>query len=267
MASAKAAAHGRPVEAAGRAGLVAKGVSFALVGVLALDVAFGGDGSTPDRQGALRAIAGDGIGQVALVALAIGFAGYAIWRLAQAIFDRGNEGDDPPGLAKRALQLGKALLYAGLAATAVSILVDAGGGSGNEEDKWTARVLDLPAGRWLVAAGGLIVLGVGAYNGWRALSGGFQKKLETWEMSDAERPLVRIVGFVGHGARMVVFALIGLFLVKAAWDERAREAVGLDGALQQVAQQSYGRLLLGLLAAGVFVYGLFCLVEARYRRV
>jgi hypothetical protein len=267
VASPRAAAHGRTVEAAGRAGLVAKGVSFALVGVLALQVVLDDGGSTEDRQGALRRIAEGGIGRAALVALAIGFAGYAIWRLAQAFFDRANEGDDPPGLAKRALQLGKAALYVGLSATAVSILADAGGSSGNEEDKWTARLLDLPAGRWLVAAAGLVVLGAGAYNGWRALSGGFQKHLETWEMSDPERPLVRVVGFVGHAARMLVFGLIGLFLVKAAWDERAREAVGLDGALSHVAHQSFGRLLLGLLAVGLFAYGLFCFVEARYRRV
>src|SRR5215218_1278749 len=267
MASAKAAAHGRSVEAAGRAGLVAKGISFALVGVLALQVALEGGGSTEDRQGALRTIASGGLGRAALVALAIGFAGYAIWRLAQAFFDRANEGDDPPGLAKRALALGKAAVYASLSATAVSILVDAGGSGGKEEDKWTARVLDLPAGRWLVGIAGLVVIGVGVFNGWRAFSGGFEKHLETWEMSSAERPLVRAVGFVGHGARMLVFGLIGLFLVKAARDERAREAVGLDGALQQVAQQTYGRLLLGLLAAGVFVYGIFCLVEARYRHV
>src|SRR5215213_5582919 len=154
MGSGKAVARGRPVEAAGRAGLIAKGISFALVGVLAIDVALDGGGSTPDRQGALRRIAEGGIGRAALVALAIGFAGYAIWRLAQAFFDRANEGDDPPGLAKRALQLGKAVLYVGLSATAVSIIADAGGSSGDEEDKWTARLLDLPAGRWLVAAAG-----------------------------------------------------------------------------------------------------------------
>lgn len=267
MTSPKTVARGRWVERAGRVGLIAKGISFALVGVLALDVAFDGGGSTPDRQGALRRIAEGGIGRAALIALAIGFAGYAAWRLAQALFDRGGEGDDPPGLAKRALAFGMAAIYVALTATAVSILADAGGASGNEEDKWTARVLDLPAGRWLVAAAGLVILGVGLFNGWRAFTGGFEKHLETWEISDAERPLVLTVGFLGHAARMLVFGLIGLFLVKAALDERARETVGFDGALQHVAQQSYGRLLLGLLAAGVFAYGLFCFVEARYRRV
>jgi hypothetical protein len=268
VTSAKAVAQGKPVEAAGRAGLVAKGISFGLVGVLAIRVALdGGDGRTPDRQGALRAIAGDGLGQVVLVLLAIGFAGYAVWRLAEAVFDREREGDDASGLAKRAGAAGKALLYAGLCATAVAILVDAGGRGGSEEDKWTQRVLDLPAGRLLVGLVGLGVIGAGLFNGWRAFTGGFEKDLETWEMSDKERHVVRIVGFVGHAARLVVFTLIGLFLIKAAWHERPGEAIGLDGALQEVAQRTYGQALLGLLAAGLLAYGLFCLVQARYRKV
>jgi hypothetical protein len=268
MTSARAVARGRPVEAAGRAGLVAKGISFGLVGVLAANVALReGGGSTPDRQGALREIAGDGVGRIVLILLAIGFAGYALWRAAEAFFDRGNKGEDAPGLAKRVLSLGKALLYAALSATAVAILADAGGRTGTHEDKWTARVLDLPAGRWLVAGVGLAVLCAAVFNGWRASTGGFEKDLDTWEMSEAERPVVRIVGFVGHAARMVVFGLIGLFLVKAAREERAREAIGLDGALQEVAKQSYGQVLLAVVAGGLFAYGLFCLVQARYRRV
>jgi hypothetical protein len=268
VTSAKAVAHGKPIEAAGRAGLVAKGVSFGLVGVLAARVAVeGGQGRTPDRQGALREIAGDGIGRVTLVLLAIGFAGYALWRLAEAVFDRGGDGDDPPGLAKRAAAVAKAAIYAGLCATTIAILLDAGGSGGNSEDKWTQRLLDLPAGRLIVGAAGLGVIGAGLFNGYRALSGGFQKDMETYEMSAKEQPVVRIVGFVGHVARMVVFVLIGLFLLKAAWHERPNEAIGLDGALQQVAEQTYGRLLLGLVAVGVVAYGLFCLVQARYRKV
>jgi hypothetical protein len=268
VGSAKAAARGRPVEAAGRVGLAAKGMSFGLVGVLAVRVAInGGRGSTPDRQGALREIAHDPFGKLVIGALAVGFACYALWRLADAIWDRRDEGEDPSGLAKRAASLGKAALYGALCATAVAILVDAGSSSGNQEDNWTARVLDLPAGRVLVGAVGLCVIGAGLFNGWRALTGGFEKDLETWEMSDAFRPVVRVIGFAGHVARMVVFTLIGLFLLRAGWHRQPKEAIGLDGALQQVAHQSYGRILLAVLAGGLFAYGLFCLVQARYREV
>lgn len=268
MTSAKAAARGRPVEAAGRVGLAAKGVSFALVGILAIRVAIdGGRGSTPDREGALRHIAHDTFGKSVIGALAVGFAGYAVWRLADALLDRRGEGGDAPALAKRGAALAKAALYGGLCATSVAILVDASSTSGNNEDNFTAHLLDLPAGRFLVGLAGLCVIGAGLFNGWRALTGKFQKDLETWEMSDTGRPIVRFVGFVGHLARMIVFGLIGLFLLRAALHEQPKEAIGLDGALQSVAKQTYGTLLLGVLAAGVFTYGLFCFVQARYRRV
>ena len=46
-----------------------------------------------------------------------------------------------------------------------------------------------------------------------------------------------------------------------------QEAIGLDRALAKLANAEYGPLLLGVAAAGLFSYGLFCLVQARYRRV
>jgi hypothetical protein len=66
---------------------------------------------------------------------------------------------------------------------------------------------------------------------------------------------------------MVVFALIGIFVVKAAYDYNPREAIGLDGALQKLASQSYGSWLLGIVAAGLLAYAVFCFFEARYREV
>jgi hypothetical protein len=75
------------------------------------------------------------------------------------------------------------------------------------------------------------------------------------------------IGIVGLLARMVVFGLIGVFLVKAALDYDPRDAVGLDGALQRLAAQTYGDVLLGIVAAGLVAYGAFCLVDARFRRV
>jgi hypothetical protein len=65
----------------------------------------------------------------------------------------------------------------------------------------------------------------------------------------------------------VVFALIGVFVTKAAIDYDPKDAIGLDGALQKLAHQSYGPWLLGLTAAGLVCYGIYCLVDARYRDV
>ncbi len=162
------------------------------------------------------------------------------------------------------------MLYAWLAFLCVDLVIDAQqatGGGGKEEDEATAKILDLPAGRWLVAAVGLAILGAGAFNLFRGLSRKFRKDLKEEQMGSEERRWYSALGVVGHIARGVVFVLAGFFVVRAAREYDPKEAMGLDGALAKLAQQSYGHFLLGLTAAGLLAYGLFCIVQARYREV
>jgi Domain of Unknown Function (DUF1206) len=256
------------VERLGRAGLAAKGISYGIVAVLAILVAIHAGGRTTDRQGALRTVADHPLGRLLLIVLAVGFAAYALWRLAQAFLDRDDEGSGPKGLAKRATYLGRAGIYAALFLSTLSVLLgDDRGSSSGEEDKATAGVLDWPAGRWLVAAAGIAVAGVGLYNAYRGLSRKFEDKLKTGEMTTAARNWVGRLGTVGLLARAVVFCLVGWFLIKAAVEYDPKETVGLDGALAKLAQASYGHWLLAAVAGGLLAYGAFSLAEARYRDV
>jgi hypothetical protein len=86
-------------------------------------------------------------------------------------------------------------------------------------------------------------------------------------MGSAARRWGGRVGTFGHVARGVVFGLIGVFVIKAALEYDPKEAIGLDGALQKLASAAYGPYLLGVTAAGLIAYGLYCLVDARYRDV
>ena len=86
-------------------------------------------------------------------------------------------------------------------------------------------------------------------------------------MSRTERTWGSRAGVVGHVARGVVFGLIGIFVTKAATDYDAQDAIGFDGALRKLAEAAYGPWLLGVTAAGLVAYGVFCLVDARYRDV
>ncbi len=128
------------VERLGRIGLVAKAVLYAVIGVLAIQVARGGREESPDKGGALRTIAEQPFGKGLLVLLACGLAGYALWRLAQGILDRDNEGEGPKGLAKRAGALGKAGWYGTLCVLTVSTLVGNGSGDGNEQETTSGRL-------------------------------------------------------------------------------------------------------------------------------
>jgi len=256
------------VERLGRLGLVAKGVLYGVVGILAINVALGGREKSPDKSGALQAIAEQPFGKGLLLLLALGLAGYALWRLAQGFLDRDNEGEDAKGLAKRGGAVAKAAWYFLLAGLTVDRIVSSGGGSsGSNEQQTTAGVFDLPLGRYLVYGAGLAFLGAAAFNGYRAVTCKFNKKLKTGEMGEAEEKAATGVGILGHLARLVVFGLIGLFLLRAAWEFDSKEARGLDGALLELSQQSYGGLLLGAVAVGLLCYALYCFVQARYRRI
>jgi hypothetical protein len=265
-ADAKRAARSPWIGRLGRMGLLAQGFSFGIVGVLALLLAVRHGGGAESREGALQRLAGNGLGQTLLVGLAVGFAGYATWRLAQAIFDRDGEGTDGSGLAKRASRAGKAAIYIALLVSTIDVIGD-GRGGGTNEGKTTAGVLDWPAGRWLVMAAGAAFAGVAVYQAYRAVTDKFMDHMKTGEMSDLEERAVQAIGIAGLAARAVVFGLVGWFLVKAAVQYDPQEAVGLDGALATLAGAPYGPFLLGLTAAGLIAFGLFCVAQARYRRV
>ena len=256
-----------------RGGLVAKGVSFGLVGVLAIQLAAGGGGKATSRQGALQSLAQHGFGKVVLALLAIGFAGYAIWRFVQAVAEREDDEGEAKGKAKkwgkRAGYVGRGLIYAGLTFTTVKILVGSGGQQSQnaKAHQTTATVLGWPGGRWLVGIAGLVLVAVGLWNLYRGLARKFEDKWRTGEMREVERKWGGRAGVVGHVARFVVFGLIGVFVTKAAIDYNPKEAIGLDGALQKLAHASYGPYLLGVTALGLVCYGIYCLVDARYRDV
>ncbi len=166
-------------EALARVGLVAKGVSYGIVGVLALGVAAGAGGEATSRQGALKQLAGSTFGAVLLVLLALGFAAYALWRFVQAAAT--SENDEKKQWGKRAGYVGRGLIYASLAFSAAKILAGAGGGQSQngKAHKTTAVVLSWPGGTWLVGIAGAAIVGVGAWNFYRGITEKFEEEGRT----------------------------------------------------------------------------------------
>jgi NADH:ubiquinone oxidoreductase subunit 5 (subunit L)/multisubunit Na+/H+ antiporter MnhA subunit len=249
-----------------RVGLVAKGVSFAIVGVLALELALGHGGKSTSREGALATLARHSFGKALLFALAAGFAAYALWRVAQALFERDEE--DTKRWGKRGY-LGRAGIYAALTYSAIKLATGHTETQSQNEraHKATAQVLSWPAGRWLVGLAGACIVGAGLYNGYRGVTRSFAEKWAGDDTTDVVRRWATRVGVVGLLARLVVFSLIGSFAIKAAIEYDPKDAVGLDGALQKLTHQRYGPWLLGITAAGLLAYALFSFADARYRRV
>jgi len=257
-------ARSRGFEWLSRAGFVARGLIYGIIGILAIKLALGAGGKTTNQQGALETIARQPFGKVLLILVAIGLAGYALWRLLRALLGHGPEDSD--STFERVAAFASGIVYAGLCAIAVEILLGSGGSSGNA-NKTTAGVFGWPAGTWLVGIAGAVLVGVGLYQGYRGLSKDFLKDSKTEQMSPQVRRWIEWIGTFGHLARMVVFCLVGAFLINAAIDYNSNKAVGLDGALAKIADASYGPFLLGIVAAGLIAFGVYSLTDARYRRI
>jgi hypothetical protein len=247
-----------------RAGLAARGVVYAIIGVLALKLALGDGGKATNQQGALRTISDRPFGKTLLVLVAIGLAGYALWRLVRAALGHGPEQRDSG--SDRIAALASGIAYAILCVTAVKILIGASTGSGTPK-KATGGVLDWTGGTLLVGVAGAVLIGVAVYQAYKGVKRKFLEDSKTEQMSHTVRRAFTALGVFGHLARAVVFTLIGYGLIRAAIDYDPDKAVGLDGALRKLANASYGPWLLGLVAAGLVGFAAYSVADARYRRV
>jgi hypothetical protein len=257
------AAHGRALGVLGRIGLGAQGICFGIIGILAIGVATGTGGATTDPQGALDALARRGWTRVLLVVLCIGFAGYAVWRLAQALFDRGDMGHDLAGLFRRSIQLVQGLAYVGLAVGAAKTVAGAGSRPGGER-RAAAGILGWPGGRELVGLVATVLAVTACVLVYWAFSRRFEESLRTGEMGREMRRLAVATGVVGLCALSVVCGIISWFLFKSAVEFDPATPVGIGGALGKLGSAPYGSVLLGVTAAGLIVFCVFDLVQARY---
>ena len=263
----RTATHSAAFAALTRAGFVARGVIYAIIGVLAIQVATHSANHPANQRGALETIRKQPLGGWLLIAVAIGLGAYAVWRFVQAYAGHGPEGGGDASALGRLAAAASGCAYAVLCALAVSILVGASSQSSSNPHKSAAGVLGWPGGQVIVGIAGLIFIGVALYQGFKGVTRRFLDEDKTEEMGRRTKRWITVGGVAGHLARMVAFGLIGIFVVKAAIDYAPGTAVGLDGALAKLARQTYGTFLLAVVAAGLIAFGLFSIAESRYRRM
>ena len=265
------AARGDLPKAAGHLGLAARGALYCGAALLTFRLATGW-AEDVDRRAVLDRLVDQPAGWILVAALAVGFAGYAVWRFARAVTgarEGGKQSDGASDVAHRVADVGRGLLYVGLTATAIKILTrgDTRPSGDQQEKEWTARFLEATGGRVLVAAVGLAILGGGIYLAIKGVRMKFDDKLRLQEMRAWQRTWLPRLGLVGYTARGMVFAVIGFFLVRAAVTFNPDEAVGVDGALKRLLEHAGGRLLVVAIALGLLAFGLFSFVEARWRKI
>jgi hypothetical protein len=259
---------GKGVEWLARMGYVAKGVVYMIVGVLAAMTALGVGGATTGTKGAVSRIEHQPFGQALVGLMALGLVGYVLWRFMQAVMDSEHKGKDAGGLIQRAGFAISGISYGLLALYTIHLLLGSmavGSGSSGSESSLTAEPMSHRGGIWVVGAVGAIIVGTGVAEFMRAYREKFKEQWRTSQMSWAQEVWATRTSKWGLGARGVVFAIIGGFLTTAAWHTDPSETTGLEGALDKLADQSYGSWLLGVVALGLVCYGLYCFLNARYR--
>jgi hypothetical protein len=248
-----------------RLGFAAIGVVYLLMGVLALLAASGQQqGAHTDKREAVQHLQDLPGGRVLLGLMAVGLVGYIIWRFTQAIIDTERKGSGAKGIGTRLWYIISGLFYGSLALYAGRLALHgrAETGGGDASRTFTATVLSWPGGDWLVMLAGVIIVGAGLYQIYRAYSGRFQKDVNASRLPAGQQQLVYRTGQVGFTARGIVLGLIGYFFVQAGRQSRAGAVGSTDEAFDLLA--TMGPAVLGVVAAGLVAFGLHMLVQAKY---
>jgi hypothetical protein len=265
--AARRAGNSKYVDWLARAGFCARGVMYVIIGILAIQIAFGSGGHKADQSGAVRVVGNTPFGTFLLWLLVIGFAGMALWRLSEALY--GGPGADGRKASNRAIAGFKAVLYAFIAYGIVKYALGLGApkSSNNQSVDLTATAMRAPGGRILVGIVGVVLIGVGAWLAWRAYERKFLAELRTGEMSPQTRKVVTFLGRFGGIARGIVFGAAGVFLLIAAFTANAHKAKGIDATLRAFTKTPAGPWLLVLVAIGLVLFGCYSWAESRWRKV
>src|ERR1700722_1961082 len=265
--SARSARPGRGMAWLARAGLVARGLMYVLIGIIAVQVAIDGSHQQADRTGAVRLVARTAFGSVILWLLVMGFAGMTLWRLSEAAW--GSPDADGRKASKRLANLARAVFYAVVTYGILKYALGIGqpSSSDSQSQDLTATALKYQGGQVIVALAGVVIVIAGLYVLYRAYKLKFLKHLRMGSASPRTRKIVTRLGQVGGIARGLVFGTIGVFLVIAAKDADPRQAKGIDSALRALAHTPLGPWLLVVVAIGLMMFGVYSWCEARWREV
>jgi len=239
-----------------RIGFAARGLTYVIVGFLALSA-----GRAADTADALRTMADSMLGRIALGVVAVGLLAYGAWRIIEAGFDLEGHGRDAKGAVVR---VGHGLsgilhLLLGLLALGLATGMASQNGGGQETQAATSWVLGLPGGELLVRLIGVGLMAAGAFQIVQAIQLKFLRQLDA---RAEEQAWVKWAGRLGYLARGVVFVIIGIFFWRAGETANAQQAGGMAEALASLPGWSQA-----LVAAGLILFGLFSMVQAIYRRI
>ncbi len=253
-------------EYAARIGYSTSGVLHLLIAYIVVRLAFGSGGNA-DQSGALATLAAQPGGAVALWVTAVGLFALALWRLAEAVVgshpNEPGDGDDGAKKAfKRVKSVSLAVVYFGIAMTAVKFATGSGKSNSADNAGLTARMLQSSWGKALLLLAAVVIIGVGGYHVYKGLSKRFEKDLKV-----SGGPVVTALGMAGYAAKGSVLGGAGILLIIATLTADPAKGAGLDAAVKSLGHAPFGRILLVVASLGLAAYGAYCFVLARFARM
>lgn len=234
-----------------RFGFAARGLLYIVIAWLLI-----GAGRAEDPAGALDFVAKGG-GQLPMIIIAGGFIAYGAWRLSDALFNVERHPPGGKGLRQRLAAGASGSVYLLLAWQSVRLIRGATGGDQGQAQDSARTLLALPGGELALIVAGAVLAAVAIFQLIKAVKASFLDKLDP---RIAHTGWAKLAGQLGYGARGLIFLISAFFLVKAGLAQRASEAGGIEEALSWLSQPWDM-----VTATGLFCFGLYSMVEARFR--
>lgn len=244
-----------------KSGYFMKGIVYFLIGILATMTAFGLGGGINGKTGIFQFILEQEFGRILLGIVAFGLFGYTVWRWMQAFINPENDKNDLQNKFRRIGFFISGLSYGAFATFAAKMALE-GGASSSSGGRTTVitKILEIPAGEVLIGILALFIAGKGIYDIWKGASNKHMKKISNLGFKTKEA--VRKAGQVGYISRGIVLLVAGYITGRAAIESNASKAGGTEGAFEFMFS-STSAWLVGLVALGLALYGLFMVIKAK----
>lgn len=247
-----------------KAGHIAKGIVYVLLGILALMAAFESGGRSAekaDKSGVFDLLKASFAGNWILPVLGFGLACYSAWRMVQ-VYHSVRDGGKKKWKGLRYFFSG--LLYFSLAVSAFRYGLQSRSGGDNTQQQLASELLSKPFGQWMVGIAAVIIACTGFYQLYYGLSEKYRKHVQKMNLHNEAGRLLLSSGKLGYTARGVVWLIIAFLFMRAAMHSSSAEAGGTGKAMQLLGNSEFGTYLLGALGAGLMMYGMFNFIRARY---
>ncbi|WP_375561092.1 DUF1206 domain-containing protein [Bernardetia sp. OM2101] len=244
-----------------KSGYFMKGIVYLLIGILATMTAFGLGGEISGKTGIFQFILEQPFGRILLGIVAFGLFGYTAWRWTQAFINPEDDENDTKNKFQRVGFFISGLSYGTFASFAAKMAIQ-GGGSSSSGGRTTviAKILEIPAGEVFIGLLALFILGKGIYDIWKGISNKHMKKVS--DLGFKTKEVVRKAGQLGYVSRGIVLLIAGYITGRAAIESNASKAGGTEGAFEFMFS-SASAWLVGLVALGLALYGLFMVIKAK----